>query len=113
MGHFAQYRHRGGGTTGFTTVPPASGSWVYTNAAGHANINPTNPSLPGVVDAIAIIYAQATPNTIAESFVCPFGTGTSGTGVYTGGGNICARIAYRTTGGVLVSPYSAEKIVAF
>lgn len=113
MGHFAQYRHRGGGSTGFTTVPPASGAWTFVNGAGHATINPTNPGLPGVIDAFAIIYLLATPNVIAESFACVFGSGTSGGATYGASTQVGARIAYRTTGGVLVSPYSSEKTVTF
>jgi hypothetical protein len=113
MGHFAQYRHRGGGSTGFTTGPAASGAWTFTNVTQHASINPTNPSLPGVIDAIAITYLIATPNVIIETIICAFGIPNSGVNTYGAGQVGGARIAYRTTGGVIVSPYSSEKTVTF
>lgn len=113
MGHFAQYRKRGGGNGGFIAAAPALASFTFVNGAGHATINPTNPGISGVVDVVAIVYHLATPNIIDEQFVCVFGSGTSGGAVYGAGVQMGARIAYRTAGGVITSPFSGEKTVTF
>lgn len=113
MGHFAQYRHRGGGTTGFISAPPTGASWVAIPVALHVQVNPTNPGISGVVDAIAIIYFLATPNAIVESLVCPFGSGTSSVTAFIAGNMVGVRLAYRAAGGVITSPYSAEKPITF
>lgn len=92
---------------------PLLASFTFVNGAGHATCNPTNPGLPGVVDAVAIVYLLATPGVIAEQFACVFGSGTSGGATYGATVQVGMRIAYRLAGGVITSPFSGEKTVTF
>lgn len=112
MGHFAQYRKRGGGSTGYSQPPP-------TNAQFGASVNTTHiqyqvisqPS--GITKTILQSYLQSAPNAILETVVVTGISGVTGTFVYSAGQLAGVRAAWSLDGVTPTSPFSVQLSVQF
>jgi hypothetical protein len=113
MGHFAQYRHRGGGTTGFAFGPPASAAWTPSISTSHVRVDAA--AGPGGVATSAqfITYLTSTPNTINESVNVGFGTFAIGSFNYVATNVVGIRFRFVDAAGNGVSPWSSEKTLTF
>jgi hypothetical protein len=113
MGHFAQYRHRGGGSTGYVQPPPASIAWTPSVSTTHVAValNGGTPGFP--VDGVLVsTYLVATPNVINETFLVPYPGPGTGAFAYSSTNVVGIRAAY-AVGSRQVSPWSAEKQLTF
>lgn len=112
MGHFAQYRKRGGGNLGFTQPPP-------TLAQVNAGVNTTHVqytviSQPaGITKTIFQSYLQSAPNAILETFVVTGLASQPGTFAFSGGQLAGVRAAWSLDGVTPTSPFSPQISVQF
>jgi hypothetical protein len=113
MGHFAQYRHRGGGTTAFGFAPPGTGVWSTVVSTTHVRVDNSAGPGGGISTWRAITYLTATPSVINETFTGPVGSFAIGSFAYSSGNVVGVRIQWLNNDGSSASPLSSEKTVTF
>ena len=113
MGHFAQYRKRGGGNNGYAFAPPVTGAWTPSISTTHVRVDAA--AGPGGVAGSArfITYLTSAPNTINETIAVGFGTFAIGTAAYVATNVVGIRFQFLDQNGVPCSPWSAEKTLTF
>lgn len=115
MGHFAQYRKRGGGNQGFIVPPPVSVTqWTSAKSTTHIQVTASVNPGSGVVSMLVQTYNLGTPNVINETFA--FVAAGSGTGSFTytiGVSVVGVRTAWSFDGVKPCSPWSTEQQQSF
>src|SRR5215831_13871151 len=115
MGHFAQYRKRGGGSTGFLLPPPVI-TTQYTVAKNTTHVQVTmvaNP--PGATPQMLFQdYLVSTPNTLVETnILVPNLSNTIGPASYSVSNVVGVRAAWTLNGVTPASPWSSESQLTF
>lgn len=114
MGHFAQYRKRGGSNQGFIIAAPTVAQWTAGKSTTHTTGTVAAGPGSGILSLIVISYLLGSPSTINEtySFLIP-GNGT-GPFTYTIGVSVVGvRAAWSFDGVRPASPFSAEQQLSF